>query len=109
MLATEADAVQHVEHGFIGAAMRRAPQRRYPAEMAAYGFAPVLPAKRTVEVLAFCSVIRGRMNSQIQRLGRHRIDRIRLARHGEEHVEHVRAVAADRCADKRTAGPSVCL
>ena len=26
-----------------------------PAEIAAYGFAPVLPASRTVEVLAFCS------------------------------------------------------
>jgi hypothetical protein len=26
-----------------------------PAEIAAYGFAPVLPARRTVEVLAFCS------------------------------------------------------
>jgi hypothetical protein len=26
-----------------------------PEEIAAYGFAPVLPARRTVEVLAFCS------------------------------------------------------
>jgi hypothetical protein len=35
-----------------------------PAEIAAYGFAPVLPARRTVEVLAFCSWSACRMNSR---------------------------------------------
>ena len=35
-----------------------------PAEMAAYGLAPVEPARRTVEVLAFCSWSACRISSR---------------------------------------------
>ena len=35
-----------------------------PAEIAAYGFVPVLPASRTVEVLAFCSWSACRISSR---------------------------------------------
>ena len=35
-----------------------------PAEIAAYGLVPVLPARRTVEVLAFCSWSACRISSR---------------------------------------------
>ena len=52
----------------------------------------MLPARRTVEVLAFCSWSACRISSRSSALRRDRVDLVRLARHREEHVEQVRAV-----------------
>jgi len=47
----------------LAPAAHRVPANKTPAEIAAYGLQPVLPARRTVEVLAFCSWSACRMNN----------------------------------------------
>ena len=88
-----ADAVEHVEHGLVRAAVRRTPERghaRGDRRVRIGARAPRQAHRRGARVLLMIGV---QNEQEIHRLGGHRIDRIRLARHREEHVEHVRAVA----------------
>ena len=48
-------SLEHLQHGFVRAAVRRPHSAAMPAATHAYGLAPVEPTRRTVEVDAFCS------------------------------------------------------
>ena len=64
-----------------------------PAAMQANGLAPVEPARRTVEVEAFCSWSACRMKMRSIAWASDRIDLVVLARHREAHVQEVLGVA----------------
>ena len=87
-----ADLLEHLEHGFVGAAMRRTPERGHAGgnrrvRIGAGGARQ--PHGRSAGVLLVVGV---QDEQQVERLGGDRIDVVLLAGHREEHVQHVRAV-----------------
>ena len=92
MLSTVPICSSIVEHGFVRAAVRRAPQRRDAGRdrrvRIRAGAAGEAHGRRAGVLL----VIGVQDEQQVERLGRHRVDDVLLARHREEHVQHVRAV-----------------
>jgi hypothetical protein len=68
--ALVADRLEHLDHGLVGAAVQRAPQREMPAEIAGEQVGlPTLPTVRTVEVEQFCSWSACRISSRSSALG----------------------------------------
>ena len=63
-----------------------------PAAMQANGLAPDEPARRTVEVDAFCSWSACRMKMRSSARATHRVDRVGLARHRKAHLQEVGGV-----------------
>jgi len=63
-----------------------------PAATQAKGLAPEEPARRTVEVEAFCSWSGVQRKDDVERARQHRVGLVILARHAEHHVHEVRGV-----------------
>ncbi len=88
-LACVADFVEHLEHGFVGAAMRGPPQgrntgrdRRVRVCAGAAGH-----AYRRCRTVLFVICVEN--EQQVERLGLDRVDLVRLGRHGEHHLQEV--------------------
>ena len=80
------------EHGFVRAAVRRAPQRRNARGNRRVGIRARAAGEAHGGGAGVLLVIGMQHEQQVERLRRHRIELVRLARHGEEHVQHVAAV-----------------
>ncbi len=93
MFSTVPICFEHRQHGLVGAAMRRAPQRRHAGRDRGIGIGAGAAGQAHGGGAGVLLMVRVQDEQQVERLGGHRIDVIRLAGHGEEHVQHVGAVA----------------
>ena len=87
-----ADLLEHVERGFVGAAVRRAPQARDAGGDAGERIGARRagePHRRGRGVLL---VVGMQDEDAVERLGEHRVDLVGLARHREAHLQEVRRV-----------------
>ena len=87
-----ADLLEHREHRFVRAAVRRTPQRRDAGGDRCVRIRAGAAGETHGRGAGVLLVIGVQDEQQIERLRSHRIDVVRLARHGEEHVQQVRAV-----------------
>ncbi len=84
-----ADLLQHVDDRLVGAAVRRPPKRGNAGRHRRVGVAARAAGKphgRSARVLFVVGV---QDEQEVERLGVQRVDLVGLARHGEEHVQHV--------------------
>ena len=92
MLSTVPICSSIVEHGLVGAAMRRAPQRGHAGGNRGVRIGAGAAGQAHGGSAGVLLVVGVQDEQQVERLGRDRIDDVVLARHREEHVQHVRAV-----------------
>jgi hypothetical protein len=91
-LVHAADLLEHVEHGLVGAAVGRAPQRRHARRNGGVGIAAGAAGEAHRRGAGILLVVGVQDEQQVERLGVQRIDLVGLAGDREEHVQHVRGV-----------------
>ena len=91
--AIRRDLVQHLHHCLVRAAMQRAPQGVHPGADRGeqVGVAGADHAHRRGGAVLL--VVGVQYQQQVERIGDHRVDLVRLGRHAEHHVQEVRRVA----------------
>ena len=87
-----ADLLEHREHRLVGAAVRRSPQRRHAGRDGGIRVGAGAAGQAHGRGAGVLLVVGVQDEQQIERLGGDRIDLVVLARHREEHVQHVGAV-----------------
>ena len=100
MWSHRADALEHVEHRLVRAAMRRTPQRRHAGGNRRIGIGAGAAGKAHRRGAGVLFVVGMQDEQQIERLGGDRIDRVAARREPRRTCSACSRSSAGRCADR---------